>query len=74
MKKIIILMLALSFYSCQEPYANITTNDQKSETIKTLFQKVGEENIDYLKEIFSDSMQFFDPFDNKLDKIGFIAG
>lgn len=67
-------MLALSFYSCQEPYANLTTNDQKSETIKTLFQKVGEENIDYLKEIFSDSMQFFDPFDNKLDKIGFIAG
>lgn len=74
MKKIIILILGLSLYTCNEPYANLTTNDEKSQIIKTLFQKVGEENIDYLKEIFSDSMQFIDPHGNKLDKIGFIAG
>lgn len=74
MKKIIILILGLSLYTCKEPYANLTTNDEKSQIIKTLFQKVGEENIDYLKEIFSDSMQFIDPHGNKLDKIGFIAG
>ena len=43
-------------------------------TTVILFQKVGEENIDYLKEIFSDSMQLVDPHGNKLDKIGFIAG
>jgi hypothetical protein len=61
-------------YTCNEPYANLTTNDEKSQIIKTLFQKVGEENIDYLKEIFSDSMQLVDPHGNKLDKIGFIAG
>ena len=41
-------------YTCQEPYANLTTNDEKSQIVKILFQKVGEENIDYLKEIFSD--------------------
>ena len=74
MKKIIILILGLSLYTCNKPYANLTTNDEKSQIIKTLFQKVGEENIDYLKEIFSDSMQLVDPHGNKLDKIGFIAG
>ena len=73
MKKILILLVALAFYACQKPYAKLTTNDEKSEAIKTLFEKVGEENIDYLKEIFSDSMQFVDPVGNKLDKSGFIA-
>jgi len=73
MKKILILLVTLAFYACQKPYAKLTTNDKKSEAIKTLFEKVGEENIDYLKEIFSDSMQFVDPVGNKLDKSGFIA-
>lgn len=73
MKKILILLVALAFYACQKPYGKLTTNDEKSEAIKTLFEKVGEENIDYLKEIFSDSMQFVDPVGNKLDKSGFIA-
>lgn len=60
-------------YSCQQPYAKVSTNDQKSETIKTLFEKVGQENIDYLKETFSDSMEFVNPMGDKLDKTGFIA-
>ena len=46
MKKIIILILGLSLYTCNEPYATLTTNDEKSQIIKTLFQKVGEENIE----------------------------
>ena len=73
MKKSIIILLALFLYTCQKPFAKLTTNDEKSEAIKTLFEKVGEENIDYLKEVFSDSMQFVDPMGNKLDKTGFIA-
>ena len=58
MKKLFIYSAALLICACQQPYAEVTTNDEKSETIKTLFEKVGEENIDYLKEIFSDSMEF----------------
>lgn len=74
MKKILFfILLTLSANSCQQPYANVSTNDQKSETIKTLFEKVGEENIDYLKEIFSDSMEFVNPLGDKLNKTGFIA-
>lgn len=74
MKKIIYLFIALLFYTCKQPFANLTTNDQKSEKIKTLFKKVGEENIEYLKEIFSDKMQLVDPLGNTLDKTRFIAG
>lgn len=74
MKKILSLFLLGSIvYSCQQPYAMVSTNDEKSETIKTLFEKVGEENIDYLKEIFSDSMEFVNPLGDKLNKTGFIA-
>ena len=74
MKKILSLFLLGSImYSCQQPYAKVSTNDQKSETIKTLFEKVGQENIDYLKETFSDSMEFVNPMGDKLDKTGFIA-
>ena len=61
MKKLFIYSVALLMCACQQPYAEVTTNDKKSENIKTLFEKVGEENIDYLKEIFSDSMEFINP-------------
>lgn len=73
MKKIILLLLLISF-SCQSPYGNVTTDDEKSEMIKTLFKNVSEENIDYLKEVFSDDMEFIDSKENTLDKEGFIAG
>ena len=73
MKKLFIYSATLLICACQQPYAEVTTNDEKSETIKTLFEKVGEENIDYLKEIFSDSMEFVDPAGNKLNKSGFIS-
>lgn len=73
MKKIILLFLLISF-SCQSPYGKVSTDDDKSQMIKTLFQNVSKENIDYLKEIFSDDMEFIDSKENTLDKDGFIAG
>lgn len=73
MKKIILLLLLISL-SCQSPYGNVTTDDEKSEMIKNLFKNVSEENIDYLKEVFSDDMEFIDSKENTLDKEGFIAG
>ena len=73
MKKFILLFLLISF-SCQSRYGKVTTDDEKSQMIKTLFQNVSEENIDYLKEIFSDDMEFIDSKENTLDKDGFIAG
>ena len=48
MKKILLLLL-VAVYSCQSPNGTVTTNDERSEIIKTLFKNVSEENIDYLK-------------------------
>ena len=75
MKKIFLTNLALLFlFNCEQPYASVTTNDEKTEIIKTLFEKVSEENIEYLKEVFSDSMLFVNPVGGQLNKEGFIAG
>ena len=73
MKKILLLLL-VAVYSCQSPNGKVTTNDERSEIIKTLFKNVSEENIDYLKEVFSDDMTFVDARNNSKDKAGFIAG
>ena len=44
MKKIFLTSLALLFlFNCEQPYASLTTNDEKTEIIKTLFEKVSEE-------------------------------
>mgnify|MGYP001321376511 CR=1 FL=1 len=73
MKKILLLLL-VAVYACQSPNGTVTTNDERSEIIKTLFKNVSEENIDYLKEVFSDDMTFVDSKNNTKDKAGFIAG
>jgi len=73
MKKTLLLVL-VAVYSCQSPNGTVTTNDERSEIIKTLFKNVSEENIDYLKEVFSDDMTFVDARNNTKDKAGFIAG
>ena len=74
MRNIPIFALVIFLSSCQKPVAKLSTNDQKSEKIKTLFSKVSEENIDYLQKIFSDSMEFVNPIGDKLDKAAFIVG
>ena len=73
MKKLAIVILMI-ICSCQSPNGTVTTNDERSEIIKTLFKQVSEENIDYLKEVFSDDMTFVDARNNTKDKAGFIAG
>ena len=74
MKKLLLLLFVGVICSCQSPNGKVTTNDERSKIIKTLFKNVSEENIDYLKEVFSDDMTFVDSRNNKKDKAGFIAG
>ncbi|MDG2444387.1 MAG: nuclear transport factor 2 family protein, partial [Flavobacteriaceae bacterium] len=74
MKKLVLLLFVVVICSCQSPNGTVTTNDERSEIIKTLFKNVSEENIDYLKEVFSDDMTFVDARNNTKDKAGFIAG
>ena len=69
MKKTLLLLLVV-IYSCQSPNGTVTTNDERSEIIKTLFKNVSEENIEYLKEVFSDDMTFVDARNNSKDKAG----
>ena len=52
---------------------NLPQMIKNQKLLKLYLKKLERENIDYLKEIFSDSMQFVDPVGNKLDKSGFIA-
>ncbi len=74
MKKIWMVLFVVIICSCQNPYGTVTVNDQRTEIIKTLFKNVSDENIDYLKEVFSDDMTFVDSKNNTKDKAGFIAG
>jgi ketosteroid isomerase-like protein len=74
MRKLLLLLFVGVICSCQSPNGKVTTNDERSKIIKTLFKNVSEENIDYLKEVFSDDMTFVDSRNNKKDKAGFIAG
>ena len=73
MRKLLLLFVVV-ICSCQSPNGTVTTNDERSEIIKTLFKNVSEENIDFLKEVFSDDMTFVDARNNTKDKAGFIAG
>ncbi len=73
MKKLLFLISFVAI-SCQSPYGSVTTTDQKSKIVEELFKNVSAENIDYLKEVFSDEMEFVDSKGNTLNKEGFIAG
>jgi ketosteroid isomerase-like protein len=73
MKKLLFLISFVAI-SCQSPYGSVTTTDQKSKIVEELFKNVSDENIDYLKEVFSDEMEFVDSKGNTLNKEGFIAG
>ena len=74
MRKLLLLLFVGVICSCENPNGTVTTNDERSEIIKTLFKNVSEENIDFLKEVFSDDMTFVDARNNTKDKAGFIAG
>ena len=73
MRSLLLCMTVIFMVSCQNPYGTVTTNDEKSEIIKTLFQEVSNENIAYLEKVFSDSLVFINPHEQTLNKTAFIA-
>jgi len=77
MKKIIILSIFLStFYSCNNSteYGYVSVDDEKSKMIQELFNKVSEEDIEYIENIFSDDMTLVNSNGEELNKNQFIAG
>ncbi|MEC7895800.1 MAG: nuclear transport factor 2 family protein [Bacteroidota bacterium] len=77
MKKIIVLSIFLStFYSCNDSikYGYVSIDDEKSKMIQELFNKVSEEDIEYIENIFSDEMTLVNSNGEELNKSEFIAG
>ena len=54
MRFLLLCITIITMVSCQKPYGTVTTNDEKSEIIKTLFQEVSNENIAYLEAVLAD--------------------
>ena len=73
MKKIA-LLLVFAVLSCQNPYGTVTTDDEKSAIIATVFKSVGDEQIEYLNEVFSDKMELVNSQGASSNKTSFIAG
>ena len=73
MKKIA-LLLVFAVLSCQNPYGTVTTEDEKSAIIATVFKNVGDEQIEYLKDVFSDKMELVNSQGASSDKTSFISG
>ena len=57
MKTTIKLLSLALMVSCAQPYAKIDVQDDKSQIVAKIFEEVSAERIDYLKEVFSDSMK-----------------
>ena len=77
MKKIIILSIfLLTFYSCNNStkYGYVSVDDEKSIMIQELFNKVSEEDIEYIENIFSDDMTLVNSNGEESNKNQFIAG
>ncbi len=74
MKSIIALFGLTMILSCAQPYAKIDVQDAKSQMVAKIFEEVSEERIDYLKEVFSDSMKMVNAKEMSFDKTQFIAG
>ena len=77
MKKIIVLSIFLStFYSCNDSikYGYVSIDDEKSKMIQELFNKVSEEDIEYIENIFSNEMTLVNSNGEELNKSEFIAG
>ena len=71
MRFLLMCITIITMGSCQKPHGTVTTNDEKSEIIKTLFQEVSNENIAYLEAVFSDSLVFINPHEQTLTKTEF---
>ena len=72
-----LLMITMFLISCDAPKNNfgyVSIDDENSRNIVKLFEAVEDEEIGYLKEIFSKDLKFTDPNGNVLNKDEFIAG
>ena len=72
-----LLMITLFLISCDAPKNNfgyVSIDDEKSRNIVELFEAVEDEEIGFLKEIFSKDLEFKDPNGTILNKDEFIAG
>ena len=70
-------MITLFLISCDAPKNNfgyVSIDDEKSRKIVELFEAVEDEDIGFLKEIFSKNLEFKDPNGTILNKDEFIAG
>ena len=70
-------MITLFLISCDAPKNNfgyVSIDDEKSRNVVELFEAVEDEDIGFLKEIFSKDLKFTDPHGIVLNKDEFIAG
>ena len=70
-------MITVFLISCDAPKNNfgyVSIDDEKSRNIVELFEAVEDEDIGFLKEIFSKDLKFTDPHGKVLNKDEFIAG
>ena len=72
-----LLMITLFLISCDAPKNNfgyVSIDDEKSRNVVKIFEAVEDEEIGFLKEIFSKDLEFKDPNGTILNKDEFIAG
>lgn len=70
-------MITVFLISCDAPKNNfgyVSIDDEKSRNIVELFEAVEDEDIGFLKEIFSKDLKFTDPHGTVFNKDEFIAG
>tara|TARA_B100000674_G_scaffold167879_1_gene135224 strand:+ start:1439 stop:1933 length:495 start_codon:yes stop_codon:yes gene_type:complete len=70
-------MITIFLISCDAPKNNfgyVSIDDEKSRNVVKIFEAVEDEEIGFLKEIFSKDLEFKDPNGTILNKDEFIAG
>lgn len=70
-------MITVFLISCDAPKNNfgyVSIDDEKSRNVVKIFEAVEDEEIGFLKEIFSKDLEFKDPNGTILNKDEFIAG
>jgi len=70
-------MITMFIISCDAPKNNfgyVSIDDEKSRNVVKIFEAVEDEEIGFLKEIFSKDLEFKDPNGTILNKDEFIAG
>ena len=77
MKKLLLFFITMIIISCDEnekKYAYVEVDDDRSEEIENLFDAVEDENIDFLKTLFSKDLVFISANNEQMNKDQFIEG